>query len=417
MLRYGEFAMHNATHVVIPKLCSLYKQPRSTRWYARIKMDDGTWYRVATNELELEAAKSRALELYYEATIKGKNNLPQNTRSFSSIAKSIVKKLESTRETMQWKQTYQAYIYAINKYQIPYFGHCKLDNLRDKYEGYVDYVAKEIGRTPAQSTLSNHHAALKIILDEAVARGWANTSTLPIIKNIGKQSSRRATFEIDEYRSLIVKLRHWCKKPTHRKKDAEIKLLLYDYVLILANSGIRHGREAMEITWRNISFEKSKKGNDIVTINVIKRKGRKATEERRTVVVRHNAFSDVKKVLTRLKDRNPKFDGKTLEAIIKQRIDEPLFVLVDGTQPKRMDGTFKKFLSSSELLVGAENKDRTLYSFRHFYASQQLLRKIPITIYLLAKQMGTSVKMIEQHYGHMETFQKADELSDWRDID
>ena len=417
MWRYGEFAMHNATHVVIPKLCSLYKQPRSTRWYARIKMDDGTWYRVATNELELEAAKSRALELYYEATIKGKNNLPQNTRSFSSIAKSTVKKLESTRDTSQWKQTYQAYIYAINKYQIPYFGHCKLDNLKDKYEGYVDYVAKEIGRTPAQSTLSNHHAALKIILDEAVARSWANTSTLPIIKNVGKQSSRRPTFEMDEYRSLIAKLRHWSKKPTHRQKDAEIKLLLYDYVLILANSGIRHGREAMEITWRNISFEKSRKGNDIVTINVIKRKGRKATEERRTVVVRHNAFSDVKKVLTRLKDRNPKLAAKSLEAIIKQRIDEPLFVLVDGTQPKRMDGTFKKFLRSAELLIGAENKDRTLYSFRHFYASQQLLRKIPITIYLLAKQMGTSVKMIEHHYGHMETFQKADELSDWRDID
>ena len=78
-------------------------------------MDDGTWYRVATKKIELETAKSRALELYYEATIKGKNNLPQNTRSFSSIAKSIVKKLESMRDTSQWKQTYQAYIYAINK--------------------------------------------------------------------------------------------------------------------------------------------------------------------------------------------------------------------------------------------------------------------------------------------------------------
>jgi hypothetical protein len=42
-------------------------------------MDDGTWYRVATKELELEleVAKSRALELDYGATIKGKNNLPQ----------------------------------------------------------------------------------------------------------------------------------------------------------------------------------------------------------------------------------------------------------------------------------------------------------------------------------------------------
>jgi hypothetical protein len=38
-------------------------------------MDDETWYRVATKELELETAKSSALGLYYEATIKGKNNL------------------------------------------------------------------------------------------------------------------------------------------------------------------------------------------------------------------------------------------------------------------------------------------------------------------------------------------------------
>ena len=109
------------------------------------------------------------------------------------------------RDISRWKKTYQAYIYAINKYQIPYLGYCKLDNLKDKYGGYVDYFAKAICRTPAQSTPSNHHAGLKIILDEAVGRGWANTSIQPIIKNIGKQSSRRPTFEMDEYRSLIAK--------------------------------------------------------------------------------------------------------------------------------------------------------------------------------------------------------------------
>ena len=380
-------------------------------------MDDGTWYRVATKEEGIEAAKNRAIELYYEITIKGKNNLPQNSRSFSSVAKSIVKKLEDSRDTSQWKQTYQAYIYAINKYQIPYFAHCKLDKLKDKYEGYVAYVAEQIGRPPKQSTLSNHHAALRLILNEAVERGWTNSSTLPIIKSTGGQSQRRPTFEMSEYRSLTKKLLHWKTKPTHRKKDAEIKLLLYDYVLILANSGIRHGREAMEITWRNISFDKSSKGNDIVTINVIKRKGRKGTEERRTVVVRHNDFSDFKKILTRIKDRNSKLKDKLLEDIIKLRLDEPLFVLSDETQPKRLDGTFKKFLIDAELLVGAESKDRTLYSFRHFYASQELLREPPITIYLLAKQMGTSVKMIEHHYGHMEAYQKADRLSGWKDID
>ena len=97
-------------------------------------MDVGTWYRVATIALEFETAKGQELELYYEATIKGKNNLPQNSRSFSSIAKSTVKNLEGMRGTSQWKQTYQAYIYAINEYQIPYFGYCKLDNSKEQVQ-------------------------------------------------------------------------------------------------------------------------------------------------------------------------------------------------------------------------------------------------------------------------------------------
>ena len=64
--------MRNATHLVIPKRYLLYKQPRSVRWYSRIKMDDGTSYRVATKELE--TTKSQALKLHDEVTIKGKKN-------------------------------------------------------------------------------------------------------------------------------------------------------------------------------------------------------------------------------------------------------------------------------------------------------------------------------------------------------
>ncbi len=59
---------------------------------------------------------------------------------FLSIAQSFVKKLEGKRDTSQWKKIYQAYIYAINKYQTPYFGYRTLDNLKDRYEGCVDYL-------------------------------------------------------------------------------------------------------------------------------------------------------------------------------------------------------------------------------------------------------------------------------------
>jgi len=405
------------TRVVLQDRCTLYQQKGTLKWYCRIKLEDGTWYRLATNEISIDKARDKAIDLFYEAKLKAKNKLPSNTRTFASVAKSIVEKLESLKDTREWKETYKSYISAINKYQIPYFGHTKLDNIRAKYEGYIKHVSDQLDRMPTQSTIANHHAALKLVLSEAVTRGWATNDTLPVLKNVGKQSIRRPTFDIGEYRSLIQKLKHWSQKKSHRHKDTEIREMLYDYALILANSGIRHGREALELKWSNISFEKSKKGNDVVTIVATKKKGRKATEERRTVVVRHNDFSDFKKILERIKDRNPQLQAMTLEQIIKKRMDELLFCLSDGTQPARIDGTFKKFLTDADLGVGAEGIQRTLYSFRHFYATQELLREPPITIHLLAKQMGTSVKMIEKHYGHTEPFQKADRLSGWNDIE
>ena len=53
---------------------------------------------------------------------------------------------------------------------------------------------------------------------------------------------------------------------------------------------------------------------------------------------------------------------------------------------------------------------RTLYSLRHTYAHFALLTD-KMDVYTLARQMGTSVKMIEQHYGHLNPAMKADVIA------
>ena len=44
-------------------------------------------------------------------------------------------------------------------------------------------------------------------------------------------------------------------------------------------------------------------------------------------------------------------------------------------------------------------KHRTLYSLRHMYATFRLSEEV--SLFLLARQMGTSVEMLEQHYGQV----------------
>jgi len=51
-----------------------------------------------------------------------------------------------------------------------------------------------------------------------------------------------------------------------------------------------------------------------------------------------------------------------------------------------------------------------LYSFRHTYA-HEVLMKDRMDVYTLAKQMGTSVKMIEQYYGHITPAHVANKLA------
>ena len=53
---------------------------------------------------------------------------------------------------------------------------------------------------------------------------------------------------------------------------------------------------------------------------------------------------------------------------------------------------------------------RSLYSLRHTYAHFSILNET-MDVYTLARQMGTSVKMIELHYGHLQPAQKANVIA------
>jgi len=60
------------------------------------------------------------------------------------------------------------------------------------------------------------------------------------------------------------------------------------------------------------------------------------------------------------------------------------------------------------LLYDVSGTRRSSYCFRHTYATIRLMEGIDI--YFLAKQMGTSVKMIEDYYGHITPAKNAERI-------
>jgi len=58
----------------------------------------------------------------------------------------------------------------------------------------------------------------------------------------------------------------------------------------------------------------------------------------------------------------------------------------------------------------ATGQNRTLYSLRHTYATLELIEN-RTDLHTLAKQMGTSVGMIEKHYSKLTATMAADRLA------
>lgn len=155
-----------------------------------------------------------------------------------------------------------------------------------------------------------------------------------------------------------------------------IRELLLDYVLFLANTGMRHGTETRNLKWKHIS-ETVINGQQYLLIKLENGK-----TGRRTIVCRHS----VRKYLDRIKDRFENLKGKAFNALLN--VDEFVFRLRDGSIPKDLHGAFTMMLQKAGLLDDTNGQSRSLYSLRHAYATFQILFG-KIDLQTLAKNMGT----------------------------
>jgi len=95
--------------------------------------------------------------------------------------------------------------------------------------------------------------------------------------------------------------------------------------------------------------------------------------------------------------------------MIAAGVDRRIFAMPAGDQPYELSGVFERLLRDADLLQDSAGKTRTLYSLRHTYATFALADGVPI--HTLARQMGTSVGMIERHYSKLTPMLNAERLA------
>ena len=197
---------------------------------------------------------------------------------------------------------------------------------------------------------------------------------------------RRDEFNLEEYRKLHTVGRQWIKAAT-TSNSVWYRTVTYNFILVMCNTGMRPS-EAKNLRWRDIMPAKDREGREIVVL-FVQGKGKS-----RKLVAPKSVGDYLDRIRALAKTTAP--DGR-------------VFTTIDGKPTQSLyKALIGDLLDTAGLREGAQGVPRSTYCFRHTYATMRLHEGVDV--YFLADQMGTSVKMIEDHYGHVNTVKHADRV-------
>lgn len=367
----------------------VYVKPVQDVWHCYFRLG-GKQFRRTTKTKNLAQAKLTALGWYRDAAERRGRGEEIDRVSFARLKRAYLEQIHGQGKSAYHRET-------IERHFLPFFAKFEdISKIRTAdVQDYLRYRRAKGDHPPLPQTLNRENSVLRQMMRHAVDRGWITHT--PQIRNESERLTyrRRRHFNLDEYRSLYRKARKRAQEfegiPLKTRQHWQ-RQLLYDYILILANTGLRVD-ESKTIIWRNVDID-----NRSILLEYAGK-----TRSARRVLMRGSAI----KALQRIKERRMLRSGGILDP------NEKVIALPDGTPVSSFKKGFAKLLEACGFAYESNHDRQVLTSLRHTYATFRLTTKIGkrATMRGLAQQLGTSERMIEKHYGHDQIEDYRDELS------
>jgi integrase len=396
-------------------------------WYCRIKLaNEDRYKRISLKTANIDEAKVAALRHDIAIETKLQHQLPVFDKPFREVALEYAEHQRRLSEIGQITRRRSMVIDGhVRLHLIPYIGNVQITLVTDeKWTEYPFWRKKN----NAPRTLRKHplHKSLKVPLKKdghenhgpakagtirhemvtfrAIMRFAAKKKYIPATQvpsgNMPENTARREAFTSEEYKALHTYARDtWIDMPG-RALNHWYRKMAYQFMLVMTNTGMRNS-EARNLKWRDVDQRKAKDGRTFVVLNV---RGKKKYRE---LIAGPNVAGYLERIRALFIDaQKRRLKGKP-HGEPGPKPDDYVFSTYDGTQAKTLyDNLMSDLLEKSGLLYSSNGSRRSTYSFRHTYATFRLAAGTDS--YFLAKQMGTSVKMIEDHYGHVAPARNAE---------
>ena len=380
---------------------------RNGLWQARILVGPNRYLWKSLKTSNTAEAKRSALKLFHQTQFKLDEGLPVQSRSFSDVLDEYIADRErdnkigkDAKRGSSVKHTSDSMlrqIKRVSKFWYEYAGKRAVDAIDDKvlrdfipwrktYYHKRDDVHHNAKLDPADKTLQWEMMLAKMILKYAKDQNYLGNKPLPTFTFTAKHKLVRPAFTPDEFKKVRSGLRKWIDE-TDNEHWKRSRWLLHDYALTMGMSGLRPN-EINNLKVRDYEiYQEGRNDNIRITVGVGK-------TGKRMVLPHHDLM-------------NIFYDKAHRE--LKRKDDDWLFRMPDGSKIITLIDQFNAFLKHIKLTHNSTGEKYTLYSLRHYYAVRSLERT---DVYDVARNMGTSVRMIEQHYGkHSITPERARKLS------
>jgi len=284
---------------------------------------------------------------------------------------------------------------------LPGIGHRGIANLTEAdMEALRDghKIGGPDGHAAKRSTIANLNSAWLEIVNDAVAAGFISKSVrkrLVISQEGLSKGERGSSFTEDEMRAVRAHMDDaWIAKG-HTTVVRENRFLTRAIVSLMASTGITPGLEVETLTAGQIAEVKDTNGHLSLRITIRPEQGKRA--KGRTVWARTHDVWPVVEEMRRLQAWQAA--NVTEEGRARNKAQHLFARPSDGRFP-----IYPVIIAEILDVLGmrvdpATGVNRRAYSCRHYYATQSLYDGVDIGA--LASNMGSSLRMIDDHYGHV----------------
>lgn len=391
----------STTVVLRNKSLYLVRRNGTGNWQINYKVPSlKTWQRKTAGTDDVEAAKMVAEDWVADIRAAERRGYPLVSKKFKAVADLVSAECAKHAKAGTGPKLYAQFPAIIERYLNKFFGKYNIDAINSSLiSSFHEWRRNELGRELKQSTQNTHNIALGKIFDKAIELGYMTDFQRPSLKNTGETGEARGFFTHKELLELQTFLGKWaadCKV----EKSSHLRELLCLYVAFVACTGARPGTELKELRWKHFSFLTKP---TMRVIEIYLPQGKKGP---RKLIARNELWV----VLEKLRALHDEFAEMTLDELIESKSEHYVFRMRNGKRPYNFVNAFGDGIREAGMLTnGRDSDERSLYSLRHYYATERLYENMSEE--KLAKQMGTSPEMIRKHYGHIKTHMYAEELA------